>query len=241
MKINERKNKIINLLTERNFVSVDELSKILYTSPSSIRRDLNALQSEGLVRRNYGGVMLFETKSAAPVSWRWEVQKSEKKAIAKKAAKHLQDYTTVFLDSSTTAYYLAEYIIQKKGITVITNNTKTAEKLFEGGINTYCIGGNMHSENVNCGSYAIEQLRQFHADTVFFSSFALADNGTVSDSCAEENEIRKIMLSQSDCKIFLCDSSKFHRTATHILCNIKDIDYCISDASHDIFTENGIL
>ncbi len=220
----------MELLKERHFVSVEELSTLLYTSPSSIRRDLNRLQAQGLVRRNYGGVTLFEAQIAAPVIWRWEVQKAEKKLIAKQAASCLRDRTTVFLDSSTTAYYMVEHIAQKDGITVITNNLKTAEHLVEYGIDTYCLGGHMApSSVVMCGGYTKEALRDFHADIMFFSSFALSDNGLITDSSVEENAIRKQMMSQSDRHVFLCDSSKFHRTATHRLCHVDDVDFCFYD------------
>ncbi len=230
MKGNERKKGILELLRERSFVSVEELSRLLYTSPSSIRRDLNELQEQGLVRRNYGGVMLFETKVAAPAVWRWDVQKAEKKLIAKQAAALLRDNTTVFLDSSTTAYYMVEHIAEREGITVITNNLRTAQSLVEQGVSTYCLGGHiMPSSSSMCDGYTEELLSSFHADMTFFSTFALSEDGVISDSTAEENAIRRQMLRQSDCGVFLCDSSKFGRRATHRLCSLEDVDICFFD------------
>ncbi len=227
---NERKNKILAILKERSFVSVEELSSLLYTSQSSIRRDLNDLQEQELVRRNYGGVMLFEPKLAPPAAWRWDIQKAEKKLIAKQAAVCLKDNTTVFLDSSTTAYHLIEYIAQKENITAITNNLKTTQHLIENGVKTYCLGGLIkQSSTAMYGNYTQDMLRSFHADIMFFSSFALSENGIISDSTAEENAIRKQMLSQSDYHVFLCDSSKFNRKATHILCSVDDIDIAFYD------------
>ncbi len=227
---NKRKNTILAILKERSFASVSELSSLLYTSESSIRRDLNELQERGLVKRSHGGVMMFEDKIAAPAAWRWDVQRAEKRQIAKSAAVCLKDNITVFLDSSTTAYYMVEHIAEKKGITVITNNIKTAERLVELGVNTYFLGGHiMQSSSVACGNYTEEMLRGFHADIMFFSSFALSNEGIISDSTAEENAIRKQMLKQSDCRVFLCDSTKFSRCATHVLCSLDDIELCFSD------------
>ncbi len=230
MKENERKKQILEILREKNFASVEELSKALYTSPSSVRRDINQLQASGLVKRNYGGVMLFEQKAAAPMTWRWEAQKNQKKLIAKQASSCLRDNTSVFLDSSTTAYYLIEHIAQRQGITVITNNLRTATDLVANGVDTYCLGGHIipHSTSM-CGNYTYTQLCQFHADIMFFSSFALSHDGTVTDSSAEENAIRKQMLSQSDCHVFLCDSSKFNKQSTHYLCSVDEVDFCFYD------------
>ncbi len=230
MKGNERKERILELLKERSFLGVEELSKLLYTSPSSIRRDLCDLQAQGLVKRSYGGVMMFETQSAAPAAWRWDVQKAEKKRIAKQAAACLKDHTTVFLDSSTTSYYMVEHIARHQGITVITNNLRTAERLVECGVKTYCPGGRiLPSSTALCGGYTAECLRNFHADLMFFSSFALSADGIITDSNAEENAIRKQMLAQSDTRVFLCDSSKFGKQAMHRLCSVEDIEYAFYD------------
>ncbi len=235
MKETERKREIIEILKKRNFIGVEELSKLLYTSQSSIRRDLNDLQAQGLIKRNHGGVMIFETKNAAPVAYRWEAQKNEKKLIAKQASVLLKDNTTVFLDSSTTAYYMVEYITKKRGISVITNSLKTAQLLIDNGIKTFCLGGEiMPASSTVCGNYASEQLTLYHADIMFFSSFALSDDGTISDSCAEENAIRRQMLAQSDYRVFLCDSSKFNKKATHRLCSVKDVESCFYDKTPKI-------
>lgn len=228
MKTNERQDTIMSLLRERRFLSVSELSNALYISPSSIRRDLTHLQQAGLVRRSYGGVILSgEDQIAPPTSVRMESHKAEKKQIAKQAATLLRDNVTIFLDGSTTAYYLCDYLAPLQEITVFTNNLTTASCLRERSVNTYCIGGYLlKGSHVAVGSYAEEMLSNLHADLCFFSSFALSDDGVISDCTAEENALRKRMLEHSDCRVFLCDSSKFHRSATHRLCTTDEVDFC---------------
>lgn len=231
MKTNEREEKILTILRQQRFASVSYLASTLYTSPSSIRRDLSQLQNAGLVRRNYGGVMLCDTEhTAPPASVRLETNKADKKRIAKKAAALLRDNCTVFLDGSTTASYLAEHLAGFSGVTVFTNNLQTAADLIARSVDTYCIGG--HSVNhsqIMAGSYAEDMVNRLHADFFFFSSFALSDDGVISDCTAEENSLRRHMLGNASCRIFLCDSSKFHRTAAHRLCTLDDVDYFFSD------------
>lgn len=231
MKLNEREEKILELLREQRFASVSALAETLYASPSSIRRDLTHMQSEGLVRRNYGGVILCDTEhTAAPISVRLEVNKAGKKRIARKAASLLRDNITVFLDGSTTASYLTEHLAALTGVTVLTNNLHTAADLIARSVDTYCIGGHsVGGSPIVAGNYAEEMVDNLHADLFFFSSFALSDDGVISDCTAEENSLRRHMLRHADTRVFLCDASKFHRTAAHRLCTLKEVDYFFSD------------
>lgn len=231
MKINERQEKILSILRIQHFASVSTLAETLYTSPSSIRRDLTQMQTAGLVKRNYGGVMLCDTeRTAPPVSVRLETNKSNKKKIARRASSLLSDHITVFLDGSTTASYLAEYLAAHDGITVFTNNLQTAADLIARSVDTYCIGGrSVHGSHIVAGSYAEDMVENLHADLFFFSSFALSDDGVISDCTAEENSLRRRMLRHADTRVFLCDSSKLHRRAAHRLCTLDDVDYFFSD------------
>ena len=231
MKTSEREEKILDILREQRFAGVNQLSAALYISPSSIRRDLTHLQQLGLVQRNYGGVLLCENeRTAPPVSVRLEANKAQKKRIAQQASALLRDHMTVFLDGSTTASYLAEYLAERKELTVFTNNLRTASELIGRSVNTYCIGGHsLRGSHVLGGPYAEDMIRNLHAHIFFFSSFALSDDGVISDSCAEENSMRKLMLSRSDCRVFLCDSSKFHRSSTYRLCTTDEIEHCVFD------------
>lgn len=231
MKTNEREAEIMNILKERKFISVQALSDELYTSPSSIRRSLTRLEAGGLVKRSYGGVLLCDDgRTAACPDVRLEKQKDEKKRIAKKAAALLHDDMTVFLDGSTTAGYLAEHIPEFHGITVFTNNIRTAAALIEKAVNTYFIGGYLKGfAPVAVGNFAEQMIDGLNADIFFFSSLALSDDGVISDCSPEETSLRSKMFSHSRKRIFLCDSSKFHRISTFRLCTLDDVDAFISD------------
>ena len=236
MKTNEREQKILEILKERQFASVRFLSANLYTSQSSIRRSLTRMENAGLVRRNYGGVILSdnEKKTATP-DVRIEQQKSQKKIIAQKAASLLRAGMTVFLDSSTTCAYMVEHIAQIPDITVFTNNLRTAAELVERSVDTYCIGGHC-AENaaLTVGGYAESMIREICADIFFFSSQAISKNGIISDCSAEETAVRKAMFANSKKRVFLCDSSKFDHLSVHRLCDIKDVDEYFFDEDFEI-------
>ena len=142
MSISKRQNQILELLHVQGHVTVERLAQLLYTSPSSIRRDLAHLQNLSLLRRTHGGASSPELIGhAVPFNSRMEQNVSEKRKIAKIAASLLCDGQAVMLDGSTTAGYLVPYIAKHRDMTVFTNNMLTAVSAINYGIETHCIGG----------------------------------------------------------------------------------------------------
>ena len=100
---NERYEKIMNILAEHGYASVDRLSKELFVSMPTVRRDLNTMQDLGLVVRSHGGaVQRLSEMDGGPASFRMGVNPQEKLKLDKAAAKLLRDNCMVFMDESTT-------------------------------------------------------------------------------------------------------------------------------------------
>ncbi len=232
MKTNEREEQIISLLREQSFISVQELAARLYVSPSSIRRDLSRLESLGIVKRNYGGVVAAGgNPTAPPVAMRSEVNKAAKRAIAKKASLLLRDDCSVLLDDSTTAAAMVEFIAQRSGITLFTNNIETALCATERGIRTYLLGGALprDSATVTVGKFALDMLDTLHTDLCFFSTSALSAKGELFDSTEAHNLLRRRMLARASTRVLLCDGSKFARTSLYRSACLSDLDYICTD------------
>ena len=99
----ERKQQILYLLQEKNEMTVSELSRLLFTSESSIRRDLQAMELSGLVKRTHGGVKLLgDNPTIVPFASRLHYKVAEKKKMAKKALSYIQDGQVIFLDQSSS-------------------------------------------------------------------------------------------------------------------------------------------
>ena len=158
-------------------------------------------------------------------------QSEEKKIIVQKAAELIHDGDTVMLDASTSAYCIIPYLAEKCSETiVITNGAKTSFLLGEFGINNICTGGNMIIKSfAYVGQPAEEALLKYNADIAFFSCRGLSENGYLTDTSEEENDLRRIMIKQSKHSFLLCNSNKFGRTCLHNLCHISEIDGIISD------------
>lgn len=224
---NKREELIMSILEEKKYITVNELSKITYTSASSIRRDLSSLEKKGLIKRNYGGASLMEEVSSVPVFYsRLKKNSAYKRSIAKKASQLLCDNMSVMLDSSSTAMYMLAYLKQHKGIKVFTNNIFTATEARKSGLETYCIGGKVSDDAVVfTGAFAETMIKEINADILFFSSQSVDSEGNISDSTEEENYIRKLMIKQAKISVFLYDTDKMNQRSLYRLCNIDEVDY----------------
>lgn len=111
----ERQQSLIQLLKEKKVMSVKELSKLLYISEASVRRDIEVLERSAIVKRIYGGVMLAGTENnVIPLNLRDSINSVAKEAVAKMAADLISDGDTVLMDGSSTVRRIIKYITKKK-------------------------------------------------------------------------------------------------------------------------------
>lgn len=231
MSTTERQNQILKLLDDNVYISVNELSRLMFTSPSSIRRDLTHLQNLGYVKRSYGGVSSAEINGQVAGFYnRTEKNVKEKRIIAEKAASLLRNGQSILLDSSTTASFILPYVARLDSATVFTNNLETAISAIKQGIRTHCIGGGAINGSVSLGgAEAYRALMDINVDILFFSSQSLSLDGIISDSTEEENFIRRIMLDRAQKTVFLCDSTKFNTSSLYTLAPLDKINFAVFD------------
>lgn len=228
-----RKDEILSLLNQYNYLSVEFLSNKLHISQSSIRRDLAILEAQGLVKRSHGGVRsLSENNTLTPRELRMQENATLKRMICQRAAELIKDGDTIFIDGSTTCLYLVDFLENKKNITILTNNLKLASMLEHStNITVYCTGGLLRlNELVAMGAIAESTCRYMHTNIMFFSARAVDENGIITDLNEPEVVVRQIAMENTDKVVFLCDSSKFNKHSTFTVCDVKDADYIITDA-----------
>ncbi|MBQ9070692.1 MAG: DeoR/GlpR transcriptional regulator [Clostridia bacterium] len=231
MGISERQNEILKIIGEDTYVSVNELSRRTFTSPSSIRRDLTRLENLGLVNRSYGGASLPEINGRVAGFYnRLTKSIKEKRLIAQKASALLKSGQSILLDSSTTASFMIPYIAKIDSAVVFTNNLEIAVSAIKQGICTHCIGGSSINGSVSLGgSQAYKALSDISVDIMFFSSQSLSIDGMISDSTEEESYVRSVMLERANKTVFLCDSTKFNTKSLYTLSSLDCIDYAVFD------------
>ena len=235
MGISERQNEILKIIGENTYVSVNELSRRTFTSPSSIRRDLTRLENLGLVNRSYGGASLPEINGRVAGFYnRLTKSIKEKRLIAQKASALLKSGQSILLDSSTTASFMIPYIAKIDSAVVFTNNLEIAVSAIKQGICTHCVGGSSINGSVSLGgSQAYKALADISVDIMFFSSQSLSIDGMISDSTEEENYVRSVMLERANKTVFLCDSTKFNTKSLYTLTSLDCIDYVVFDKDFD--------
>lgn len=225
----ERMDQIMKILKQNNYVTVDYLVESIRYSPASIRRDLTVLEKTGLVTRTYGGVSLKDANSS-PFRFRQHSMKTAKNAIAKKAATLVKNGDVVFLDSSSTVQYIGHFLIDKKGITVITSNMPLASYLGEHGICTYCTGGKIiENPGILGGEIVCETFSKFKADIAFFSSHSIDFDGRILDNTETVFSRDKIFRENSKKLVYLCGSDKFASDGKFVSLTLSEVDYFISN------------
>lgn len=233
MNRSERQQNILRFLAEADYasVTVKKIADTLFYSESSVRRDVRGLEQQGLVRHAWGSVTLSSGRDGiVPARLREDEHSDKKRKIAERAAAFVHDGDTVIMDSSSTVRRMLPYLAEKRGLRIITNNLRLFEEELPKGFRLYCTGGSFRPENHNfCGAAAETYLRTVRADSVFFSSQGLNENGEISDISEEETALRRVMLSVAEKKYFLCDSSKIGITRQFVLCTVDDVDGVIGD------------
>lgn len=237
----ERQQQILDYLEQCHSAKISELARKLYSSESSIRRDIASLEATGIVTRMHGGVILSQYRNeVVPADLRDSSNAARKEIIAQKAAKLIHDGDTIIFDSSSTVRRICKYIKGNKNIKIITNNIQICDELKDSAISVYCTGGEFYKKR-DCflGSYAENFLKNINADSVFFSCKGLSDDGLITDVSELEISMRKTMLKQSRNSFYLCDFSKLGAKFSFTLCGADDITEIICDEKLPDFSENA--
>jgi DeoR family L-fucose operon activator len=227
----ERQEEILDLILRDKCSNVKELTSVVYASPATIRRDLRELESKGLVRLQYGNIIpLAEARKELPLAFRENQSKESKRNIARFAASLIAPNSSVMLDASSSALYMADYIQPDAEITVFTNCIKTAIKLCENNVTVYIMGGKIHNRNfVTSGSWTETNVESIYVDYCFFSSKALDTNGDISGESESGVNMRRCMIERASKQYFLCNYEKVGKKSTFLLCNASKLTGVIVD------------
>ncbi|GFH42874.1 DeoR family transcriptional regulator [Lactococcus hodotermopsidis] len=211
---NERKQKILALVEQAGYVTLETLSQMLDSSESTIRRDLTELDESGKLKRVHGGAerltTLLHEENVAEKSVK-NVQ--EKRQIAQKAVSKLTNGDVIFMDAGTTVAMMTEFLSKFDKITVVTNSVHTAAILLDKQIKTIIIGGAIKPEtDAVIGNFAVQQLMSFNFNKAFVGANGISRNGGVTTPDDEEATIKRLVLRQAKEKFILADKSKLGKT-----------------------------
>ncbi len=227
MSYRDRQKQIIEILEKQGYVTVKYLTDALHYSSATINRDLNALQSQQLVTRSYGGVELVRAPYV-PVFFRTHKMHAEKKYIGRAAASYVKDGDTIFIDGSTTAQCMEQYLIHRKNLTVVTNNIVLAANLSEYEIKVVCLGGTIvEAPSMVYGTETVENVSHYKVDKMFFSTAAVSSDGLIASGLYDL--MLRAVAKHAEEVFYLVDHKKIDLPFNGILWDLGDVDCVISD------------
>lgn len=228
----ERQNEIYEILKQKKSISVDKLTKLLYVSQSTIRRDLTEMEKKGLVKRTYGGVVLQESPNEeTSLLLRETINVREKKKIAEIASHLLKDNLSVFIDSSSTCTYLVPYMKNFKNLNIVTNGLRIGLLLSEQtSCQIFLASGYIHSRsNSILGNLTVKTLERLHCDLSIISCSGLDLNFGLSETTIDQSEVKIAMAENSNRIILLADHSKFGDAKLFKSIPLSKIDCIVTD------------
>lgn len=226
-----RREQILGYLSRYDRAAVGELSQVLSVSEVTIRKDLDALESQGLLLRVHGGAMASgRGRLELHFASREQEHLEEKRRIAQAAAAMVGSGQHIFLDASTTALQIARLLKDREDLTVVTNGLYTALELnFSAGVTTIVVGGRMrHRSSSLVGSLSIDALQRIRVDIGFFGARAVSADGLM-EADLDEAQLKQRMVQIAAVTVGIVDSSKFGSTAFSVFALPHELDRVITD------------
>lgn len=212
----ERFTAILDLLQEKKAVTVTELTKLLNTSESTIRRDLNSLDHLGRLKKVHGGATLPDhdfTAEEDDVSTKALMNTAEKDCVARYAAGLIQNEDFVYLDAGTTTERMIDYIENTKAV-FVTNGIMHAKKLLQKGIKVYALGGLLKpATEAMIGADSLNNLKKYNFTKCFLGTNGIHKERGFSTPDIEEAMVKKEAVKRSHTKYVLADHTKFGKIA----------------------------
>lgn len=212
----QRQDQIEQLLREERYADLQTLATRFATSPSTIRRDLNELETAGVIRRHHGGASLVETDESTggyDFITSDQTHAPEKYAMAEAIAERASPGMTILLDGGTTTYAIARRLVGKR-LVIITNSLPIAA-LFNDISSSEAIvtGGTIYNRlGVLYGPTCEAALAQMHADLAVLSCAGITAEGAWNTNALIASYQRR-MISASTETIWAVDPSKFNKRA----------------------------
>lgn len=238
MIIEERHKIILEELAKNGIITLADLTVLLDSSESTVRRDLNSLHNEGKLKKVHGGAVSIGdnySKSDYKVTIRKEINHDEKVKIAKVAADIIEDGDVIYIDAGTTTELLIEHLTQKN-ITVVTNGIFHAKKLLDKNIRTFILGGEIKwvTEAV-VGVKATQDIQSYNFSKGFFGANGVSQSKGFTTPDPSEAMIKAEAIKRCNEPYILVDDSKINESSFITFCNFDNITMITNDLCENEF------
>jgi DeoR/GlpR family transcriptional regulator of sugar metabolism len=228
----ERRERILEIITEQGFAAVKDLSRTMDVSEMTIRRDLERLDGEGKMVRHHGGAASggFEASPEHAFSTRQREAGQAKLAIGIHAATLVAPGEVVFLDGGTTTLEAARRLTQER-LTVVSNCLPALQVLGRmPSLKVIGLGGEfIHENQCFVGPDALGVLEKLYANVVLLSTTCLSFERGLTNRDAREADLKRLMVDHSDRVILVMDSSKMNKQTLSHVCGLDQLDVLVTD------------
>ncbi len=230
----ERRAIILQLVTQKNNVTVNELSKRFGVSEVSIRKDLNEMHRTRLLIRTRGGAMRIPATDSAfdqPIDTKEFENAREKAGIGKLAASLIEDGDTILIDSGTTTLEIVKNLHRFKHLTIVTNAINIAiEALKYERFPVILLGGHLRlSSQSVVGPIAESNIKSFYCDKLFLGVDSFNITAGISTPNLEEANLNQTMISMAKETIAVFDYTKCYKRSFAHICAVRELTAIVSD------------
>ncbi len=225
----ERREVILEVLAEDSSVSVSSLAKQLEVTVVTARADLAALEEEGVLVRTHGGALpAFHPK----ILERSREDKERKSAIAKAAAAEIQNGDTVIISAGTTTALIAKYLLGKRDVHIVTNNTLLLTYArMNPQLRVTLVGGEFRAEEEGLvGPMALAAIDQFHVSKAFIGIDGASVKQGFTAHFVESADLVRKMAEQADEVIAISSSTKFGKPGFARILPFDGVDALVTDS-----------
>jgi DeoR family transcriptional regulator of aga operon len=230
----ERRQHILSLIKTQGRALVVDLSRNFAISQITIRKDLDYLQSKGLILRTHGGALLPQTGALADptIQEKQRLHHDEKVKIANAAAAMVSEGQCVILDSGTTTTEIARALQRFRNLTVITNAVNIAAELTRTDFEIILTGGTLRKNSFSLvGPLAEDVLKEMHADILFLGVDGFDFKIGLTTPNVLEARVNQAMVKAAQKVVVVCDSSKFNRRSLSMIVSLSALHHVITDTN----------
>ena len=233
----ERKQLILDEIKEKKFLQLEEMVQLLDSSESTVRRDLDELESEGHLRRVHGGAeVVSKLQSEESILEKSIKNVQEKMRVAQKALSLIEGGDVIFIDAGTTTELLVE-LLDRKNLTVVTDSIHHAAKLVDKHFKTIIIGGFVkQSTDASIGRAAVEQISQLNFDKAFIGMNGV-DESFLTTPDMEEAAIKKTIIENAQKTYVLLDVSKIGQVSFAKVARIEKVTLITNHSESVLFNK----
>lgn len=228
----ERHEIILKKLQETGYVTVAELCDALGVSAVTVRSDLDALESEGYLQRTHGGAFPVHTEEEIlSFSARQRAQVEAKRRVGAAAASLVADGESIVLDASTTAWHMAQHLLNRRELTVMTTGLYVALELLKSpGITVMMPGGRIWRDAAAVvGVYESDLLKQGNLGKAFFGGRGFTLEEGLTDPNQEEVALKRRLIAAAREVTVIIDSSKIGKVAFATCASLEEIHRVVTD------------